>query len=147
MRLIEESPVRGRRFRFTSAAGELKTKWPLLSAAPPRWRTNIVPVAIVLLLALTAAAVAPASTLLTAELSLAAVFLAWVGLRLAGALVKWLIAGRAPALPDDLLPVYTVIAALYREAASVDGLLRAIERLDYPGIMAQAPQDLNPCRP
>jgi hypothetical protein len=33
-----------------------------------------------------------------------------------------------------------VIAALYREAASVDGLLTAIERLDYPGIMAQAPQ-------
>ena len=39
---------------------------------------------------------------------------------------------RAPNLPDDALPVYTVIAALYREAASVDGLLAAIERLDYP---------------
>ena len=38
----------------------------------------------------------------------------------------------SPGLPDDALPVYTVIAALYREAASVDGLLSAIERLDYP---------------
>lgn len=27
--------------------------------------------------------------------------------------------------PDDALPVYTVIAVLYREAASVDGLLSA----------------------
>jgi cellulose synthase/poly-beta-1,6-N-acetylglucosamine synthase-like glycosyltransferase len=33
---------------------------------------------------------------------------------------------------DADLPVYTVIAALYREARSVDGLLRALARLDYP---------------
>jgi hypothetical protein len=46
-------------------------------------------------------------------------------------------------LTDESLPVYTVISALYREAASVDGLLTAIERLDYPGIMAQAPQAIS----
>ena len=39
---------------------------------------------------------------------------------------------RAAAGPDGALPVYTVICALYQEATSVDGLLSAIERLDYP---------------
>ena len=33
---------------------------------------------------------------------------------------------------DDELPMYSVIAALHREAAVVDQLLSAIERLDYP---------------
>ncbi len=64
--------------------------------------------------------------------TLAAVFLAWLGLRLAGAFVEPTVCDASPGLPDDALPVYTVIAALYREAASVDGLLTAIERLDYP---------------
>ncbi len=63
---------------------------------------------------------------------LAAVFLVWLGLRLMCATLD---DGEPPPLADggdDALPVYTVIAALYREAASVDGLLSAIERLDYP---------------
>jgi cellulose synthase/poly-beta-1,6-N-acetylglucosamine synthase-like glycosyltransferase len=81
---------------------------------------------------LAAAAVAPAATMLAVEVTLAAVFLAWLGLRLAGALVEPAARDASPGLPDDALPVYTVIAALYREAASVDGLLTAIERLDYP---------------
>jgi hypothetical protein len=68
------------------------------------------------------------------------IFLAWLGLRLTGAFVKWLVSDTSAELPDRALPVYTVIAALYREAASVDGLLSALEHLDYPGIMAQAPQ-------
>ena len=159
LRLIEENPARARRFRFTSAerlnrfvlrcagtalaagaSDSLKQKWPMLSAAPPRWRGNIVSVAIVMLLALAAAVVAPAGTMLAFEMALAAVFLAWLGLRLTGAFVEWLVGDPSPRLPDDALPVYTVIAALYREAASVDGLLTAIERLDYPGIMAQTPQ-------
>ena len=59
LRLIKENPVRARHFRFTSAerlnrfvlrhgrtaivaraANRLKRRWPKLSAAPPRWRTN-----------------------------------------------------------------------------------------------------------
>ena len=125
------------------AAGELKRKWPLLSAAPPRWRMNVVPIAIVLLLALAAVIAAPAGMALAVEVALAVIFLAWLGLRLAGALVKWLVSDPSPDLPDNALPVYTVIAALYREAASVDGLLTAIENLDYPGIMAQTPPGLS----
>ncbi len=151
LKLIEENPARARRFRFTSterlnrfvlrhsadaiaarAADLLKQKWPKLSAAPPRWRTSFTSVAIAALLAIAGAILAPSGAALVFEVTLATVFLAWLGLRLAGAFVKWQANEASPDLPDDALPVYTVIAALYREAASVDGLLRAIERLDYP---------------
>jgi glycosyltransferase XagB len=151
LRLIEENPARAQRFRFTSAkrlnrfvlryAGKalvagasdrLKETWPILSAAPPRWRTNIVPAASSALLTLTAAVMAPTTTMLAVELMLAAVFLAWLGLRLTCVFVDAPARDPSPGLADDALPVYTIISALYHEAASVDGLLSAIERLDYP---------------
>jgi hypothetical protein len=157
--LIDKNPARAARFRFTSAerlnrfvlrhggatitaraAEELKQTWPMLSAAPPRWRTNIVPIAIATLLAVAAAIAAPTLTTRAVEIVLAVIFLAWLGLRLTGAFVKWLVSDETAELPDHALPVYTIIAALYREAGSVDGLLNAFEHLDYPGIMAQAPQ-------
>ena len=37
-----------------------------------------------------------------------------------------------PALADDGLPAYTVIAPLYDEAAMVDQLVRSLDALDYP---------------
>ncbi|MGH6726104.1 MAG: hypothetical protein ACREB8_06115 [Pseudolabrys sp.] len=160
LQLIEQNPARARRFRFTSAerlnrfvmhhggkavaaraADLLKHTWPQFSAAPRRWRAKIVSAAIVVLPALAAAAVAPAIAALAVEVTLAAVFAAWVALRLIGAFVKPVEPNTSRRLPDDALPVYTVIAALYREAASVDGLLTAIESFDYPGTMAQTPQD------
>ena len=149
--LIEENPARAQWFRFTSAerlsrfvlrhdgkaiaaraAGHLKKTRPMLSAGPPRWHINIASVAIAVLLTIAAAFAAPATTALAAEVALAAIFLAWLGLRLSCVFVKRLVCDASSDLPDDALPVYTVIAALYREAASVDGLLRAIERLNYP---------------
>ena len=50
-------------------------------------------------------------------------------------------------LPDHRLPVYTVIAALYREAKSVGPLMQAIDAFDYPReklqvILALEPNDL-----
>lgn len=39
---------------------------------------------------------------------------------------------RFPRAPDAALPTYTVLVALYREAAVIPGLLRALERFDYP---------------
>ena len=75
---------------------------------------------------------APAAATMATGVLLSSVFGAWLALRLAGAIIG----GRAPPpprpLPDSALPVYTIIAALYREAASVAGLLAAIGRLDYP---------------
>ncbi|MGB3864033.1 MAG: glycosyltransferase, partial [Xanthobacteraceae bacterium] len=63
---------------------------------------------------------------------LAVWFLAFNGLRLAGALMPPPYVPSSPPPRDDELPVYTVIAALYREAASVPQLLQAIAALDYP---------------
>ena len=149
--MIEDNPARARRFRFTSAerlnrfvlryAGkalaaraseQIKQTWPMLSAARSRRPGKIVPLAIIGLLSLASAVVAPAATMLVLEVTLAALFLAWLGLRLAGVFVASRARDASPGLSDDALPVYTIISALYREAASVDGLLSAIERLDYP---------------
>ena len=38
-----------------------------------------------------------------------------------------------PPLTDDALPVVTVLCPVFREAAMLPGLVRAIEALDYPG--------------
>ncbi len=151
MRLIEDSPARARRFRFTSAerlnrfvlrntgkalaaraSNRLKQTWPMLSAAPPRRFGNIVTATILALVSLAAVMLTPAATMLAFEAMLTAVFLAWLGLRLAGVFVAPHAPDRLSRLTDDRLPVYTVISALYKEAASVDGLLSALERLEYP---------------
>lgn len=65
-------------------------------------------------------------------LILALWFLGFVALRLIGSLWprRWF--ARRTRRPDDELPVYSVVAALYREAALVAPLLRAIHALDYP---------------
>ncbi|WP_082512579.1 glycosyltransferase [Afipia sp. Root123D2] len=59
-------------------------------------------------------------------------FLLFVSLRLAGGFAPRPAPTLRPRLPDDQLPVYTVVAALYREARSVGPLLQAIDALDYP---------------
>jgi cellulose synthase/poly-beta-1,6-N-acetylglucosamine synthase-like glycosyltransferase len=63
---------------------------------------------------------------------LAVWFLVSIGLRLAASLSSPRQKARVSYIPDDRLPVYTVIAALYREAASVAPLMQAIDSLDYP---------------
>jgi hypothetical protein len=151
--MIEDSPALAVRFRLTSAeqltrfvlrcaggaltaraSNDLKQAWPALSAAPPRWRVNLIP------LSITAAAIAgvvilaPGIARNTAELVLAVVFIAWLALRVCSAIIHFRKPSSTGELSDHELPVYTIMAALYKEAASVDGLLRAIEKLDYPGI-------------
>jgi hypothetical protein len=64
--------------------------------------------------------------------ALALWFLAFIGLRLAASLTPRRSVRSPPRIPDNCLPVYTVIAALYREASSVASLLQAIGALDYP---------------
>ena len=151
IRLIRRDPARAARLRLTTserinrfvlraggpalvaaATGDLASRWPTLSAGSQLGRSNYAAVTANAALVLTAAIAAPTVTQMTVELLLSAVFLAWLGLRLMGAVI-----GETPpplerALPDSALPVYSVIAALYREAKSVAGLLAAIERLDYP---------------
>ena len=129
--MIKVNPAQARHFRFTtqerlnrfalrcagralaaSASDGLKRMWTNLSAAPPRWRGTVVPVTIAGLGALALAALATAATVYTLEIMLAAVFLAWLGLRLAGAFADWVSRKQSADLSDDRLPTYTVIAAL-----------------------------------
>jgi cellulose synthase/poly-beta-1,6-N-acetylglucosamine synthase-like glycosyltransferase len=151
VRLIEQDPAAARRFRFTSAerfnrfvmryAGNaiaarashrLQQTWPLMSAASSIRLKHLVTLASIAVLSLASFVFAPATTVLIFQLILAAIFLAWLVLRLTGAFIDRPKPKPTAELPDHALPVYTVISALYREAASVKGLLAAIERFDYP---------------
>jgi cellulose synthase/poly-beta-1,6-N-acetylglucosamine synthase-like glycosyltransferase len=118
------------------AAHGLRDRFPQLSAAPRtirarRWVRNLrsatraCGVAALLL-------VPPILSLRAWSAALALFFLACIGLRLCGSFRSRPPSPVLPRLPDRQLPVYTVIAALYREARSVDQLLRAINALDYP---------------
>ncbi|HEY0329032.1 MAG TPA: glycosyltransferase family 2 protein [Rhodopseudomonas sp.] len=66
------------------------------------------------------------------SLVLALWFLAFVALRLLGSLWPRRRFPRRSRRPDDQLPVYSVVVALYREAGSVAPLVQAIHALDYP---------------
>jgi cellulose synthase/poly-beta-1,6-N-acetylglucosamine synthase-like glycosyltransferase len=64
-------------------------------------------------------------------------FLAAVGFKLLTALAGWRTVRRgvvaaAARIPDDELPVYTVLVPVFREANIVGGLVRHLRELDYP---------------
>ena len=149
--IVESNPALASRFRLTSAArlkhfvlrhagaaltaqasNNLKRTWPALSAAPPRWRVNRTLLAFAAFLALAVTAFAPWAVAHSVELMFAAIFFAWLALRLCIAVIRFRKPSFEGVLSDHELPVYTIMAALYKEAASVDSLLRAIEKLDYP---------------
>jgi len=113
------------------ASEALSKRWPVLSAASRRG-FNRADAALIAALLLMAAVLSPIVSSVIFELTLSAIFLAWLGLRLIGAFVGSPPSAPDPVLPDRDLPIYSVIAAVYREANSVGGLLAAIERLDYP---------------
>jgi hypothetical protein len=120
------------------AIDELRDKHPDLSASAG----YVQPIAVGLGVAAAALAaiVAPGPVLLVTELTLGFIFLAWTGLRFLGMLSSPLVRHRRRTFSDRGLPTYTVIVALYREAAAIKGLVAALRGLDYPGIMAQTPQ-------
>jgi len=83
---------------------------------------------------------APERTLaLLASLPLAALFLTSVFLRLFACAASFERNEPILQIDDARLPVYTLIIPLYREAKVARQLARALDRLDYPGIMAQTP--------
>jgi cellulose synthase/poly-beta-1,6-N-acetylglucosamine synthase-like glycosyltransferase len=119
-----------------SAADALRQRFPALSAAPVAvktsdWRRRIRRIAQTGALAMLIALM-PISTLEFWSDALAVWFLAFIGLRLAGSLISPQRMTGSPRISDDRLPIYTVIAALYREAASVAALIKAIDAFDYP---------------
>ena len=92
------------------------------------------------LAAAAAAAVTPDALALILSAALWSIFAAAIVLRnLAVAAAD--VASRAAPLDDAELPIYTIIAPLRGEERMVAKLVRALEALDYPGIMAQTPQE------
>ena len=134
-----------------AAANGLRRRFPQMSAAPvavarPRWRRRLQrfkgPFVIAALMLLP-----PILAFDVWSVTLAIWFLAFVGLRLWGSFVPRLPQPKLPRLPNHQLPVYTVIAALYREEKSVGSLMQAIDAFDYPReklqvILALEPNDL-----
>jgi cellulose synthase/poly-beta-1,6-N-acetylglucosamine synthase-like glycosyltransferase len=134
-----------------AAANGLRRRFPRMSAGPaavqgPPWRRRLQrfkrPLGIATLMLLP-----PILALDAWSTALAVWFLLFVGLRLIGSFVPRLPQRKMQRLPDHRLPVYTVIAALYREAKSVGPLMQAIDALDYPReklqvILALEPNDL-----
>jgi len=121
------------------AVDALRMKHPEFSAGVGRSR-RMVTLAYLALIALTVFAM-PGAALMVTEVLLGVIFLAWTGLRLLGLLSERFLRRRQRrTFNDGWLPVYSIVIALYREAAAVPGLVAALRALDYPGIRAQTPQ-------
>jgi cellulose synthase/poly-beta-1,6-N-acetylglucosamine synthase-like glycosyltransferase len=134
-----------------AAADGLHTRFPKMSAAPAaiggrRWLRHLQcvkgPCGIAALMLLP-----PIFALDAWSVVLAGWFLAFIGLRFWGSFTPRPRQPELPRMPDDQLPVYTVIAALYREARLVAPLMQAIDAFDYPReklqvILAIEPNDL-----
>lgn len=114
------------------AVEELRARHPEFSASAGRPRL-MAAVTVIIIIALAAIDV-PGMALTALELALGFVFLAWTGLRLLGLLSKRQVRRRPHVFTDDWLPTYTIIIALYREAATVEGLVAALRRLNYPAL-------------
>ncbi len=149
IRFVSRSPHLAHRIRLTSsgqlsrfiarhgdaalgaiADRRLSTQWPQFSAAPHRRRPP-------LMLAATAFAVIaigylfPDPMRIAIEAALAFGFLGWLALRIVGSFLTPPLV-RPVRIDDRHLPVYTIIVALYREAAAVEDLIRTLHELDYP---------------
>jgi cellulose synthase/poly-beta-1,6-N-acetylglucosamine synthase-like glycosyltransferase len=134
-----------------AAAEGLREEHPDLSAAPvavegPRWRQLLQgikgPCGFAALMVLP-----PIIALDAWSAVLAFWFLAFIVLRLWGSFTPRTPQQKLRRMPDHRLPVYTIIAALYREAKLVEQLMQAIDALDYPReklqvILAIEPNDL-----
>jgi cellulose synthase/poly-beta-1,6-N-acetylglucosamine synthase-like glycosyltransferase len=126
-----------RRFAQTldhTARMELRQRYPVWSAWPRRgdaWILNglLVLVALVVLSPLSMSLLIP--VLMGSNLLfLLSLLFKWRMTR-EGRRAAWP-QGTATRLPDEGLPIYTVLVPLYREASSVPGILDALAALDYP---------------
>ena len=78
------------------------------------------------------AMLAPDITAIILEFGLSTIFLTWTGLRLAGILSHQAVNQKPKPHPDRLLPIYTVVIALYREADAVKDLVASLRKINYP---------------
>ncbi len=116
-----------------AATGDLFDRRPEYSAriVANAWQGFLFGIAVVLFPA--AIWIAPLETWTIVHIILSIFFLACVGLRFAA--LRFSLpstpAAAPPPRPSDL-PVYSVLVALYDEAEVVPGLVRALQRLDWP---------------
>jgi cellulose synthase/poly-beta-1,6-N-acetylglucosamine synthase-like glycosyltransferase len=113
------------------ATNQLLNSRPEFSAGSGYWRRPVLAwaMATALLVAMT---VTPIFSTLAAQLAVGSIFLAWTALRLLGFLSERLLRRQPQTFSDQWLPVYSIIVALYREGATVGGLVAALRELDYP---------------
>lgn len=112
------------------AAEALRAENPSMSAGTGRRRSTTIATAVVGLALF--AIFAPGVAAVAVEVALGLIFLAWIALRLLG-MFSPRPRHRAPEASSDRdLPTYTVIVALYREAAAAKDLVAALRNLNYP---------------
>lgn len=118
------------------ATESLATRFPHLSAAPVATLqsrlSRIFHYLLRLIIPATLLTLAPMLMIDICGVVLAIWFLLFTSLRLAGCFSPPKRRPRSARLHDSQLPIYTVVAALYREASSVAPLMQHIEALDYP---------------
>jgi cellulose synthase/poly-beta-1,6-N-acetylglucosamine synthase-like glycosyltransferase len=113
------------------AAERLRAEQPQFSAGTGRFGLGRGSIAAATIAAIAAIA-APGTALTAVEVTLGVLFLAWTGLRLFGLLSERLVRRKPRSFADGRLPVYSIVVALYREAAAVPELIAALRRLNYP---------------
>jgi glycosyltransferase XagB len=113
------------------ATDALRRTRPLFSSAPrpAAWRIGATTAGVIIAAAILA--LAPTSVIEALSATLCVIFLIAAALRMASAWFAPPVA-RKRIVPGTDLPVYTIICALYREAAVVKKLVAAIRALDYP---------------
>ena len=110
------------------AAEALRAERPAFSAGTGQARSIVTAV----LVAATAvlALVAPGVTAHVFEIVLGLVFLAWTALRLLGTLSLRTVRHVPKPVADHQLPTYTIVIALYREAAAVQRTRRVAQKIE-----------------
>jgi cellulose synthase/poly-beta-1,6-N-acetylglucosamine synthase-like glycosyltransferase len=111
------------------ATDALRQAQPAMSAATPPWRARAVAAVGIAACGLVVS-LDPAVAGGVVSLVLTMLFLAWSVLRLAA--LRQLPAHTGEAIADRDLPVYSILAALHREAATLPHLIAALRALDYP---------------
>jgi cellulose synthase/poly-beta-1,6-N-acetylglucosamine synthase-like glycosyltransferase len=129
-RLSRFTARNGQRAIGYRAAESLRVEHPQWSASNAR-RRSVVGAAIAAAIALLACLL-PGWMGFAVEMALGTFFLAWTLLRIVGMFWPSAVCGASSAASDRELPVYTIVVALYREAAAVKDLVASLSRLDYP---------------
>ncbi len=137
-RLRVTTAARLRRFvdRHANAALGRRAAFRLLHVRPELsaggGRRRLWPVLVAALLVCGMAIAAPQLLATVIGIVFSAVFLGWIALRAIGLLGAIVPSHNLPRRPEAMLPVYTVIVALYRETGAVAQLIASLDALDWP---------------